>query len=103
MLCGPRQTSTVYVSAVSGWEISVKVRLGKWLEAAILLPGLADKFAAARMNLLPLTLQQAERGSSHAATHKDLLDRLLAAQALDLDLAIGTVDPAFTALGCRVA
>jgi PIN domain nuclease of toxin-antitoxin system len=30
----------VIVSAVSGWEIATKVRLGKWPEAAPLLPGL---------------------------------------------------------------
>jgi PIN domain nuclease of toxin-antitoxin system len=91
-----------YVSAVSGWEIAVKVKLNKWPEASVLLPGLADKIRAAGFELLPLTLSQAERGGLLELVHRDPFDRLLAAQALELDLTVATVDPALARLGCKV-
>ena len=93
-------TSACFVSAVTGWDIAVKVRLGKWPEAGILLPDLASKITAARMQHLPLTLLQAERAGSLVADHKDPFDRLLAAQSIDLDMPMVTVDAAFARMGC---
>ena len=93
----------VFVSAVSGWEIATKVRLGKWPEAAPLLPGLSTSVGNAGLSLLPLTMAQAEMAGSFTANHKDPFDRLLAAQALDLGLTILTIDPAIALFGCRVA
>ncbi len=93
----------VYVSAASGWEIAVKVGLGKWLEAAPLLPNLTRAVVDAGLLPLPITLSQAERAGSFDVAHKDPFDRLLAAQALDLDLTLVTVDPAFAQFGCKVA
>ena len=37
------RSEIIYVSAISGWEIGIKVKLGKWPEAAVLLPGLSEK------------------------------------------------------------
>ncbi len=93
----------VFVSAVAGWEIAIKVKIGKWPEAAVLLPGLADKVRAAGLQLLDVTLEQAERAGSMDLIHRDPFDRILAAQALSLDIPVATVDPAFAMLGCRVA
>ena len=92
----------VFVSAVSGWEIAAKVRLGKWPEAAPLLPGLTQSVERAGIRHLPLTITQAERAGSFELPHKDPVDRLLAAQALDQDLTLLTVDPVFAAFGCKV-
>lgn len=91
-----------YVSAVTGWEIAIKVKIGKWPEAAPLLPGLSEKIIAAGFELLPLTLAQSEKAGSFDLSHRDPFDRLLAAQALDLGLVMATVDPAFARLGCEV-
>jgi PIN domain nuclease of toxin-antitoxin system len=52
---------------------------------------------------LPLTLAQAELAGGFAAAHKDPFDRLLAAQAIDRDLTLLTVDPALEGFGCRIA
>ena len=92
----------VYVSAVSGWEIATKVRLGKWPEAALLLPGLERFIAEAGLEPLPLTVAQAESAGTFTVTHKDPFDRLLAAQALDRGLTMLTVDPAISLFGCKV-
>jgi PIN domain nuclease of toxin-antitoxin system len=87
---------------ITGWEIAIKVRIGKWPEAAVLLPGLATHITAARFELLPLTLAQAEMVGSFDLIHRDPFDRLLAAQALDQDMTVATVDRAFQVLGCKV-
>lgn len=97
------ESEPVFVSAVTGWEIAAKVRLGKWPEAAPLLPGLDRVVEQAGMQLLALTMPQAERAGSFAVEHRDPFDRLLAAQALDRGLTLLTVDPAFELFGCRVA
>ena len=91
-----------YVSAVTGWEIAIKVKIGKWPEAANLLPGMSEKILAAGFEMLPLTVAQAEKTGSFDLIHRDPFDRLLAAQALDLGLVVATVDPALAMLGCEV-
>jgi PIN domain nuclease of toxin-antitoxin system len=93
---------TIYVSAVSGWEIAIKVRLGKWPEAAVLLPGLSEKVRAEGFEVLDLTLAQAEKAGLLDLIHKDPFDRLLAAQSLVVGAPIATVDPAIALLGCAV-
>lgn len=97
-----QDANEICVSAITGWEIAIKVKLGKWPEASVLLPGLAPKIEAAGFALLPLTLLQAERAGSLDLVHRDPFDRMLAAQAMDLDLAILTVEAAFLRLGCKV-
>jgi PIN domain nuclease of toxin-antitoxin system len=95
-------SQAIYVSAVSGWEIGIKVKLGKWPEAAVLLPGLTEKVQGEGFEILDLTLAQAERAGLMELVHKDPFDRLLAAQSLVLDVPIATNDPALALLGCRV-
>ena len=73
---------TIYVSAVTGWEIGIKVKLGKWPEASVLLPGLSEKVMDEGFEVLDLTLAQAERAGQLDLIHKDPFDRLLAAQSL---------------------
>jgi PIN domain nuclease of toxin-antitoxin system len=92
----------VYVSAVTAWEIAIKVNLGKWPEAQVLLPDLAQTVLAEGFEALDLTLAQAERAGLLDLVHKDPFDRLLAAQSLVLDVPIATSDAAIGQLGCRV-
>ena len=96
-----RRNEPIYVSAVTGWEIAIKVKLGKWPDAQSLVPGLTDLVGRSGLQMLDLTLVQAERAGLLDLSHRDPFDRLLAAQALDQDLTLLTVDPAFTAFGCR--
>ena len=92
-----------WVSAVTGWEIATKVRIGKWPEAQVLLPDLFTKVRLAGFKIAELTLEQAERAGSFPGGHKDPFDRLLAAQAIDREFTVLTVDPALASLGCKVA
>jgi PIN domain nuclease of toxin-antitoxin system len=92
----------VYVSAVTAWEIAIKVKLGKWPEAQVLLPDLAQTVLAEGFEALDLTLAQAERAGLLDLVHKDPFDRLLAAQSLTLDVPIATSDAALAQLGRRV-
>jgi PIN domain nuclease of toxin-antitoxin system len=91
----------ILVSAVSGWEIAIKVKLDKWPEAAPLLPDLASKIIVAGFELQPLTFAQAERAGSLELVHRDPFDRMLAAQAIDLDIELATSDSLIGGLGCR--
>jgi PIN domain nuclease of toxin-antitoxin system len=92
----------IYVSAVSGWEIAIKVNIGKWPEAAVLLPGLREKVLAEGFETLDLTLAQAETAGLLALVHKDPFDRLIAAQSLMLNVPVATVDPAMALFGCGI-
>lgn len=94
--------SVVYVSAVSGWEIATKVKLGKWSEAAVLLPDLTAKITASGFLSLDITLAEAEFAGSLPLVHKDPFDRFLAAQSISRGLPIVTVDPAFRLFGCVI-
>ena len=96
------RTQPIFVSAVTGCEIGIKVKTGKWPEAAPLLPDLSTKIVAAGFSLLSLTLAQAERAGSLDLVHRDPFDRLLAAQAIDLGIPIATVDREMASLGCAV-
>ncbi len=96
------RTQPVYASAVTGWEIAIKVKLGKCPGAATLVPNLSRAVRDAGFVELPLTLAQAERAGSLDLVRRDPFDRLLAAQALDLGIPIATVDPALALFGCRI-
>ncbi len=95
-------TNDVLVSAVTGWEIAIKVKLGKWPGAAPLLPDLERTLNDEGFRLLDLTMSQAKLAGGLDLEHKDPFDRLLAAQALDLNIPIATVDPVFKQFNCVV-
>ena len=96
-----KSSETVFVSAVTGWEIAIKVKLGKWPDAAAILPDLEAEIVNEGFSVLNLTLTQAKSAGLLNLAHRDPFDRILAAQALDLDIPILTVDKAFNALGCK--
>ena len=96
-------SNVIHVSAVSGWEIGIKVKLGKWPEAAVLLPDLTSKVRAEGFFTLDLTLSQSEAAGALELGHKDQFDRLIAAQSLELQWTVATVDTAFGRLGCKTS
>jgi PIN domain nuclease of toxin-antitoxin system len=97
-----QEENDIFISAVTAWEISIKVNLGKWPEAAVLLPNLPARIEAAGFQLLPVTFPQAQLAGSLDLFHRDPFDRLLAAQGLNLDMAVATVDPEIAKFGCHV-
>lgn len=92
-------TNDVLVSAVSGWEISIKYKLGKLPSAAPLLAGLDAAVAREGFGELPITLRDGERAGSLPMLHKDPFDRMLAAQAIGGGLIIISNDAVFDAYG----
>ncbi|MDR3722897.1 MAG: type II toxin-antitoxin system VapC family toxin [Terracidiphilus sp.] len=94
-------SNTVLVSAASAWEIATKVRLGK-------LPG-AERFESnyievldrAGYSTLAIDAESALRAGRMTVAHRDPFDRMIAAQALGLDISVVTPDVQFDALGVR--
>ncbi|MGA3047047.1 MAG: type II toxin-antitoxin system VapC family toxin [Terracidiphilus sp.] len=80
----------VFVSAVSFWEIAIKVRVGK-LKADI--PELLSSLEAANLLELPILARHTPLVSILPLHHTDPFDRLLIAQAMSEPLHLLTADP----------
>jgi PIN domain nuclease of toxin-antitoxin system len=96
MIAGPE--NTVFVSAVSLWEIWLKQSLGK-----LQLPDdFMEKLAAESFESLPLTASQTRQVSLLPWHHRDPFDRMLIAQAQVEKLVLLTADEALAAYGDAV-
>ena len=94
--------NAVHLSAVSAWEIAIKVAVGK-----LDLPEPPESYVPTRMarqGLVPLVVTHA-----HALAvaklplhHRDPFDRLLVAQSLVERLPLLTADPAFAPYGIEI-
>jgi PIN domain nuclease of toxin-antitoxin system len=90
--------NTVFVSAVSLWEIWLKQSLGK-----LRLPAnFVDRLAAESFENLPLTASQTARVSDLAWVHRDPFDRMLVAQAEADNLVLLTADEVLAGYGSAV-
>lgn len=93
---------SVHVSVVSALEVANKNRIGKLNEIGDPAERFPALMAANRFISLPLSQQQALLAGLLPGDHRDPFDRLIAAQALDLDYMILTCDPVFIDFGCKV-
>lgn len=84
------KADAVFVSAVSFWEIAIKVRVGK-LNADI--PELISSLEAANLIELPVLARHTPLVSVLPLHHADPFDRLLIAQAITEPLHLLTADP----------
>lgn len=80
--------SVIYVSAASAWEIATKVRLGKLPEAVQLEADFINLVVGAGYKLLPISTEDALRSGRLPGDHRDPWDRMIAAQALALDIPV---------------
>jgi PIN domain nuclease of toxin-antitoxin system len=101
-LQGIEAAPVVYVSAISGFEIGIKVQKGK-LE----LPTRpADWFAAVlehhNIEVLPLVLEVCIRATELPAIHADPCDRMIIAAAQMHHIPVVTTDPLFSQYGIEV-
>ncbi len=78
----------IYVSAASAWEIATKVRLGKLPEAVQLEADFINLVVGAGYKLLPISTEDALRSGRLPGDHRDPWDRMIAAQALALDIPV---------------
>ena len=85
----------VFVSAVSGWEIAIKVALGKLKVPPAVASWLPTELASAQFNSLPISLIHALAVEALPNHHADPFDRLLIAQATCEAMTIITGDEQF--------
>jgi PIN domain nuclease of toxin-antitoxin system len=87
--------SSVYVSAVSAWEIATKHRLGKLPQAEVLVSGFDRHRRRLGADELNITAEHSLLAGSLDWSHRDPFDRMLAAQSLVESLTIITGDGIF--------
>jgi len=80
--------NTVYVSAVSAWEIGIKRTIGKLAFTG----SIADAIRRHRFETLAISVEHAEEAGGLPMLHSDPFDRLLVAQAKIEGLVLATVD-----------
>jgi PIN domain nuclease of toxin-antitoxin system len=95
------EENVILVSAASAWEIATKVRLGKLPGAEKLEQDYLAVMDMAGYTLLPIDAESALRAGRLTAEHKDSFDRMIAAQALALDVAVLSPDPQLDQFGVR--
>ncbi len=94
------RAETLVLSIATPWEIAIKVGIGK-LEPANILDDLERIIAVGEYRVLETTVRQVVRAGRLANHHKDPFDRMLAAQALDLDIPLLSGDESFDRYGVR--
>lgn len=96
------RSNAIYLSVVSGWEIAIKVGLGK-LEVDRPVGDLVGVALEARgVSLLPISVDDLEAYSKLVmleSGHRDPFDRMLIVQAAERGLTLLTSDPALKPYG----
>ena len=85
--------TTILVSAVVAWEMAIKVNLGK-LNALPLITDLVGRLVEEGFTELPISVEQAVRAGLLPRHHRDPFDRLLVAQAQDMNVPVLSGDVA---------
>ena len=93
-----RDADQVYVSAVSGWEVAIKVSLGRLRTKR----SVVDAVTQSGFEELPVRLRHAEVLARLPRHHRDPFDRILAAQALAEGLTLVTRDRSFLPYGLKL-
>ena len=93
--------NTILVSAASAWEIATKVRLGKLPEAETLEREFSQLTQRTGFVLLSIEPETALRAGRLIGSHGDPFDRMIAAQALQLDISVISADPKLDSFGVR--
>ncbi len=94
-----RDETRVLVSAVSAWEITTKVRIGKLTFDTHFLDDFKGWVRALAFESLDITPAHAVAGARLPGPHRDPFDRMLAGQAQIENLTLVSADPAFKLLG----
>ena len=95
------EANLVLVSTASAWEIATKVRLGKLPQAEALERDFIAAITAAGYKLLPIAVEDALRAGRLAGEHRDPFDRMIAAQALAMDIPVLSSDAKLDVFGVR--
>jgi PIN domain nuclease of toxin-antitoxin system len=92
----------VYISAISGFEIGIKVQKGKLALPARPAEWLAAVLAHHNLEVLPLELEICLRSTALPAIHADPCDRMIIAAAQVHHLPVVTTDPIFAQYGIEI-
>lgn len=84
--------NAIFLSAVSGWEIVIKARLGKLTLPDDLERFIADQLVTNAFSGLPIQLSHALHVYTLPPIHRDPFDRILVAQSQLEDMPILTAD-----------
>jgi PIN domain nuclease of toxin-antitoxin system len=95
------ESNVVLVSAASAWEIATKARLGRLRGAEKLERNYIDVMEDAGYTLLAIDTASALRAGRLGGEHRDPFDRMIAAQALGLDIPVVSPDARFDRFGMR--
>lgn len=86
------RSNEVLVSAASAWEIATKVRIGRLPQAAAFEGNFLATVRAEGYRLLAIEPETALRSGRMPGAHGDPFDRMIAAQALELDVPVISPD-----------
>lgn len=89
------------LSMASAWELAIKTGLGKLQLALPVRRYVTEHVAANGFRLLDIGLAQIGRLEGLPLHHRDPIDRLLIAQALEEKLPVVTADPMFRKYGVK--
>ena len=90
---------TIYVSAISAFEVANKNRIGKWPAVRELASSFENIVQAQGFRLLPISCEDAALAGRLASEHRDPFDRILASQSMRGPLIMLTRDPKLAELG----
>ena len=91
--------STLFVSAVTGFEISVKFSLGKLKLSEPPREFVENRLRNNALTALPVTLAHTYRLANLPFHHRDPFDRLLVSQALEEDVPVLSADAILSQYG----
>lgn len=94
-------SNKVLVSAATLYEIGIKVRNGRLPDAVEFERNLVENIERMGFDLVSLNARVMMRASRFPAEHADPFDRMIAAQAIELDLELLSVDAHLDAFGVR--
>lgn len=92
----------VYISAISGFEIGIKVQKGKLALPARPADWCTAVLAHHNLEVLPLDLEICIRSTALPAMHADPCDRMIIATAQVHHLPVVTTDPIFAQYGIEI-
>jgi len=88
--------SALFLSAASGWEIAIKMRLGRIEMLGDSEQFIFEQLALNNITVLPISMNHALRTAALPDHHRDPFDRMLVAQSQIEQLPIVTSDPLIT-------
>ena len=94
--------SALFLSAASGWEIAIKMRLGHLEVREDPEQFIFEQLALNDIAVLPISMNHALRTAALPDHHRDPFDRMLVAQSQIEQLPIVTADPLITRYAVEV-